>query len=168
MYRHLRSGPTRVAGWNPFGISLNFSCISSSTRLLGTSTPSGVTPTCYPKLCHRLFSTFNKLMQTCILNWYHQQCNLSLQLVFNQPFGSLEQWEEWKDNSWLRKDFFYPHNEHFHTISFLSFHESKAKSIRNFFFLRKGPKTFNLPNQQRKDLVEATNDLIHIILTTCI
>lgn len=74
MYRHLRSGPMRVAGWNPFGISLNFSCISSSTRLLGTSTPSGVTPTCYPNLCQKFFSTFNKSMQTCILNWCHQHC----------------------------------------------------------------------------------------------
>lgn len=45
-YRHLRSGPTGVCGWCSLGIALSFSCISSSTKLLGTSTLSGVTPTC--------------------------------------------------------------------------------------------------------------------------
>lgn len=50
MYRHLQSGPLGRDGWSCSGIALNFSCISSSTRLLGTSTPSGVTPTCCPHL----------------------------------------------------------------------------------------------------------------------
>lgn len=47
MYRHLGSGPLGNNGWNSLGIALIFSCISSSTRLFGISTPSGVTPTWY-------------------------------------------------------------------------------------------------------------------------
>lgn len=47
MYRHLGSGPVGVNGRHSFGNEFNFFCISSSTKLRGTSTPSGVTPTCY-------------------------------------------------------------------------------------------------------------------------
>lgn len=44
-YLHLRSAPTGACGWCSLGIAFSFSCISSSTKLLGTSTLSGVTPT---------------------------------------------------------------------------------------------------------------------------
>lgn len=45
MYRHLGSGPVGVDGRHSIGIALSLSCICSSTKLRGTSTPSGVTPT---------------------------------------------------------------------------------------------------------------------------
>lgn len=109
-YRHLRSGPTGVWGWCSLGIAFSFSCISSSTKLLGTSTFSGVTPTYdlqsdrhfslvffkksigheYYQMTHN-FSLYNEAFQIGLSSTYNTWNSLAQVALFqDKVLGSLD------------------------------------------------------------------------------